>query len=296
MNCLLQFRNKNHFEAYSHDLVLQIRKRAFMVFFMAVDFAIVYTTMYATNSVTIDPKSKTLITLRGVMVGVGVVGFFLSMKYNKRLRRHLGLLNLIFDVAVMIASATFYPIVGNISVEELDKFGVYMWAYSTSLCAVAIYFLIAHWWMKMLTATAQIGFFLYFIIRDQENPIPIVGVAWQGLALYLFAIYINEKFERIHFLEKRKIYENYEALMKIFDDISQGIVIIDQQYHKVYSNRTINAMFEKQAEENWQTEDLLSEFQVKSIFPVVDVVTGARMHESHENMMVYIHIHEIILI
>ena len=296
MNCLLQFRNKNHFEAYSHDLVLQLRKRVTMVFYMGVVFAVVYVIMYATNSVTIDPKSKTLVFVRMTMVAVGVVGLSLVMRFIQRLKRYLGILNLIFDIGVMFTSASFYPIVGNISIERLDTPGVYIWAYSYSLLAAAIYFLLAHWWMKMLTATAQIGFFLYFIIRDQENPIPSVGAALHGLVLYIILIYINEKYERIHFLEKQKIYENYEALMKIFDDISQGILIIDQQYHKVYSNRTINVMFEKQSEEEWRAEDLFSEFQVKSIFPLVDVVTLSKMHESHENMMVYIHIQEKIFI
>ena len=288
MNCLLQFRNKNHFEAYSHDLVLQLRKRVLMIFFMGVDFIVVYVIMLATRSTSIDSGSKALVYFRAAMVVLGVVGLFLIMKFNQKLKRFLGILNLIFDLCVMISAATFYPLTGGTSVNNLDKFGVYMWAYSNSLCSVAIYFLFAHWWMKMFTAAAQIFFFLHFIIRDLENPIPIAGLALQGLALYLFGIYINEKFERIHFLEKRKIYENYEALMKIFDDISQGIIIIDQQYHKVYANRTMNVMFEKDLKEDWRAEGLFSELQVKSVFPPVEVVMATpRVLDSIENTEVH---------
>lgn len=272
MNCLLQFKDKSHFKIYAHDLTLQVRKRITQILLLALGYIIVYIVSYTTKSTEGDPRSKYLVIVRAALIVLAIVVSVLLKRFVHRLKDHFGKLNFIFDLCLMVAQASFFPLLGNVAINDFDTLGVYVWAWSVSLHAVAVYFIFAHWWMKVLTSIIQMGYFLYFVIKrveDSHHVTSLVLEAFNGVFLYLVVIYVQEQYQRKDFLEKRKIYENYEALMKIFDDISQGITIIDSHCNQVYSNRTIHGMFGKKPG-SWTVEELLSEFQVKSIFPLVN--------------------------
>ena len=156
----------------------------------------------------------------------------------------------------------------------------------TCIGCFSIYYVVVSWWIKAIAPIIQIVYFLVFIVQAEFYWPAILIFAAESAIMYLCYVYIHEKYMRKDFIEKRKVYENYEAIMKIFDDIIQGIMIVDQEYKIIYSNRTVDLMFNLQRpqEVGSSIERLFSEIQVKTISPRMDAPgTERMMFASREN-------------
>lgn len=288
MNCLLQFRDKSHFKKYSHGILLQLKKRLDLLLVLAAGFLIARVILYTTNTNLRDPRSKYIVIVRVFLVTLGVAIAVLLKTYARKLKKHFGVLNIVLDISLMISQLHLYPLIDNIIIDELDHLSIFLWGWAASLHAVATYSLFVNWWMRAVTAIFQMTFFLVFMGKLDKDSSHLAGSfvqALNSLIFYLFVTYSDEKYQRKDFLEKRRISENYEALLKIFDDISQGITITDLDYREIYSNKTINVMFDK-TPGAWNVKDLFAEFSVKAIFPLTDWISSARLQRTEENLMV----------
>ena len=76
--------------------------------------------------------------------------------------------------------------------------------------------------------------------------------------------------------------------MRIFDDIIQGVMIVDPNYKLIYSNRTIGSMF-SQAQNTLALESLFSQIQVKSIHPQLDILITERIQMTQDETVTRAH-------
>lgn len=280
MNIFLQFKQKNHSQAYSYDLQLQITKRLIMVIIWAViSFVGTVAVFSISKSVSMSAYE---ITKNAVVVVCVVVGCFLRCNLQWT-RKYAGKINFVLDLCLIWAQFQLFPYLNRDLIAAYGKLAVFLAAWSACLACYAIYFAIQSWWLKIIVPVAQI---IYFVIPTVQEEIffwPIVVVfATQCILIYVSFIYVSELYQRKDFLEKRKVYENYEAIMRIFDDINQGVMIVDPGYKMIYSNRTIDSMF-GQPRDNPSLRNLFSQLQVKSITPRLESSATEQIHMTREN-------------
>jgi sensor histidine kinase regulating citrate/malate metabolism len=139
--------------------------------------------------------------------------------------------------------------------------------------------------MKIAMIIAQMTYFSVFVGEAESYAVPIILFAVEGIFFYLTLTYFHEKYQRLDFLEKRKIYDNYEAIKKIFDDISQGIMIVDNKNQIVYSNQAVHRLFNEpqDQEPSLSLTNLLSKVRVKSMFPHLESSVTEQILPSPEN-------------
>ena len=275
MNILLQFKKKSHADAYSHDLQLQVSKRLIMISIWAL--------MHVVGKVSVLAIFKTLTMTpleisRTVTVFVLLIGLIALRCNLQRTKKYQTIINLFLDLCLIYAQFIFYPLIGRGALEIFTKLGVFMYSWITCVSCIATYLAFANWWIRLSVPIIQMIYILVPTVQQEHKLLsPIILVIFsQCIFVYGTFIYIYELYQRKDFLEKRKVYENYEAILRIFDDIIQGIMIVDRDYNLIYSNRTFNSMFNHERS-NQTVGSLFSQIQVKSINPQLDTLTTERV-------------------
>ena len=230
MDLFLQFKAKRHSKAYASNVQLQLEKRLIMMGSYAVLFTI---TNILTNTISapaiVPLASKMLIVGRGIAILLALIGACLLHRYSQQLKRIEPVLNFILDILIIFVLFGYYPALGNVSVNQFTKLGVFVWTWDLCLEVCVINTVLKYWWMRVVHLLSQTLYFLVFVCLGEPNLAPILIYAIQIIILYLGSSYFQERYQRWDFLDKRKMYDNYEALKKIFDDISQGILIADDE-------------------------------------------------------------------
>ena len=275
MDIFLRFKNKKHADAYSCDLEYQVQRRIVMLGIGGSVSIAIFPLMSQFVPKVVNRTSQILLTLRFIFMVLNFIGHLLLKKYMHRLKPLVPTLINVLDLTSVASLFVIYPIAGNVSIDDFSKLGVYVWAWSAALGTISAYLILASWWMKFLNASLQMAFFLYFVVKREPIYSPILIFGFTGMMTFVFLSYTQELFKKKDFLEKRKIYDNYEALMRIFDDICQGIIIMDTKFNITYANRTVDAMFNRQSSQKVvKIEELFAEIQVKAVIPsVVPLIT-----------------------
>ena len=263
MNILLQFKQKSHSEAYDHDLQLQVTKRLIMV----VIWALIQVFGTIANLVTMKVMIMTAFDIsKMATIFVLLAGLIVLRCKLQKVKKYLSKINIVLDVCLIWAQFILFPYVGKNGLDSFGKLGVFTLSWCVCLGCYSTYFAVANWWLRAIVPILQIIFFLVPTIQ-QEILWPFILVfAIECMVIYVAFIYVYELYQRKDFLEKRKVYENYEALMQIFDDIIQGVMIVDTNYNLIYSNRTIGSLI-SYTQNTRSLESLFSDIQVKSMTP-----------------------------
>ena len=287
MDLFLRFKNTKHAEAYTWGLELQIHRRLVMVSLSLVIGSGVFVGMYAFNPKVGNRASQILLAARFTLTILGLLGNYLLKKYMCRLKPQAPKLIILLDTISCAAQFVCYPVVGSIAVDNFNKLGIYVWAWCAAFVAFTVYFTLCSWWMKVINVLVQKGFFFYFVIKREPAFIPTLTLALSAVFTFLAFTYVQERFAKMDFLEKMKILDNYEAIKRIFDDISQGIIISDTKFNIIYSNRTIGAMLNRRSSEaTVGIQELFSEVQVKAVNPPLMSLITERIMLSQENIQV----------
>ena len=268
MNIFLRFKKKHHSTAYSENVQLQLKKRMIMLFLVTLKLVMGTIVVYAISPVA-GPFYNYLITGGRILSNlIALVGIYCLNKCFQRLYKHIHKLNIVFDILIIIGQVVIYPAVGRY-VNTLGKLEIFVWAWSNAITCYSTIYVLANWWMKILIITAQSVFFLAYVIEGGNAPPSIVSNLLHSVALYLLITYFSERYQRFDFLERRKAFENHEAIKRIFDDISQGIMIIDQNDDIVYSNRTINIMFSQEGAAATKVKEMFCQIHLRKISPQI---------------------------
>ena len=278
MNIFLQFKKKSHAEAFSHDLQLQVTKRLIMVSIWAgitLVGTIVSFILAKRISMTALVLAKNLVLLFALCVLCFV------RCYIQQVKKYMTWINLLLDICLIFVQVVLYPLIGSKGTNSFDKTSIFVLGWCLCLGCYSIYYAVVNWWLKAIFPVLQVAFFLIFVIGNQKYSWAVAVVAAQCVAMYLIYSYIYERYQRYDFLEKWKIYENYEATRKIFDDIIQGIMIVDENYKIIYSNRTIDLMFNRPKFSS--VDKLLSQIHVKTITPRLEILATEPILTSNES-------------
>ena len=273
MNIFLRFKEKNHAKAYSHEFQLLTNKRIIMVLLWTL-----ITVLANIIQMTINRKIHLTFfyIIRLVMLFISLCGLCCLKRNALRIRRHIHLVNIVLDICLMINQIIVYPLLGKESIEAFGKSGVFLIAWCSSLICFSLYYFLVNWWMRVIGPVIQVLYFVVTICDGEMSKTTTITLAVQAMLTYSVFIYINERYQRIDFLEKRKVYENYESIKKIFDDIIQGVIIIDRECQVIYCNQTANVMFDLrtgmlEAESHCALRSVLSQLRVKSIYPRIEM-------------------------
>ena len=286
MDIFLRFKKKGHSVAYDHDLELQVAKRLWMILAMAItNLGSVFVTWAVVGVVTAPtPWDITKTVLIYVLLGCLC---FLKWKF-RYCKKHLNKINFFLDIFLIYYAFQPFPFIGRAGLAPITKPGLWLLVWTYSLLCFSTTYAITNWWLRSLGPIAQVIFFLIPIAQEEMLWRIITVVVAQCLTLYFCIIYIFERYQRKDFLEKRRVYENYEAIMRIFDDIIQGVMIVDPKYKLIYSNRTVDSMFGQQ-QVNRSLEYLFSQMQVKSIFPQLEVMITERIQTTNDESVAFYH-------
>lgn len=286
MNIFLQFKKKSHSEAYAHDLESQVNKRLWMI---TVSVILNITSLLISWAIVKVVSISTFDLTKAVALYTILVSLcFLKCKF-RRMKKYIGKMNFLMDLCLIYCSFQAFPLINPHLLDPLTKLGAFTLMWSISLTSFTSTYVFANWWLRAIGPIIQL---IYFVVPTvQREPIPILRsiilhIAIESLIGYFCIIYIFERYQRKDFLEKRKVHENYEAIMKIFDDIIQGVMIADPNYKLIYSNRTIDSMF-GQRQEHHSLENLFSQIQVKSISPQLDIMSTERIQTTQDESVTY---------
>ena len=276
MNIFLKFRSPTHDKAYAQDFVLQFRKRCRMcllnfVFYM-ISFLIV--TLTDRGSGNIAPKISYAFRLSGFLTVI-IIAYCLERRWKKP-KKYMHIVNAFLDVLIFLVMFTYYPLITGVSISVFGEVGVFFLQFSNGYLVANSLSLLGNWWIRVFAIIAQYVFFIVFILLREEIIAPLIATQLFNVIICSCWVYLNEKYERLNFLEKRKDYENFEALKKIFDDVSQGIAIIDRiDYSNFYQNHSVNEIFDSEVSIDWKR--LFPQIKVRKINPNIELGCKSRI-------------------
>ena len=271
MDIFLQFKNKSYAKSYSHDLKLQLKRRAAMISLIFVVFVVPNAISVRLNPSLASTKSKVLLWLRLSACVLTLAGIYLLKRNVLQCKKYIGKINIILDALTALAPFVVYPLIGNFNLDRFSHLGMYIYSWSAALCAFSMAFTFGNWWMKAVVSIAQYIYFFIFLFQREQYSIPIFIFGIQAIILYLALTYLQEKYDRINFLEKQTTHDNYEAIKKIVDDISQGIMIVDQSNEVIYANRIVYTLLNQDQQQSVSLSTLFSQVNVKSISPQIPI-------------------------
>ena len=283
MNIFLQFKKKSHSEAYDHDLEIQVSKRLSMIIVMS----IINVISMCSNWILAKRVSMATYdaTKRAAIIALLIGLCLLKWKFH-RVKKYLGKINFVLDLCLMYFMFVPFPLIGPKQFDPLTKLGTVTLMWSISLICFTSTYAISNWWLRALGPIIQVIYFFVPTYYGEKFWSIILIATIECLLLYGGFIYVYELYQRKDFLEKRKVYENNEALMKIFDDIIQGVMIVDPHYKLIYSNKTIDKMFNKPKGE-WSLDHLFSQIQVKSTTPHLENLITEQIQITQDESVTY---------
>lgn len=284
MNFLLQFKDKKHAEAYSHDHQLQVNKRLAMVVTWTVLNLLASLVLFLLYGIAnFTPLDNAKLSLQIVSIITLIV---VKCKFQ-RAQKYIRIINFVLDIFLIFVIFIFYPLLGADPVNIFGKLGIFVIAWCTCLATYSIYYFVMSWWIRAFIPVLQIGFYLVFVVEREPFSSIVITFAVECISIYLLYIYIHERYQRLDFLEKRRVYENYEAIKKIFDDIIQGVLLVDRSYNIIYSNQTVYALLNCQQnqfrQEGPSLRELFSQVYVKTLLPRMELTAADGMRTTLES-------------
>ena len=262
MNCILAFKQKEHYGAYLSGFSIRLKKRFFLGLIINALIAIVVLIQYLLSPQSYSREVLAWFGIRTILSAVWIVGIYYILRRLSRYSKYSRMIDLTLDVVGMITSANMLSVLGSVQCEYYGSMGLYVYGWSQGLLFVSVISIIGSWRLKALGTFLQIGFFIVSLFREYQAGAEVVTIRLvQVLIMYIAVIYIEERYERSDFLEKRKIYEDSEAIKTILNDITEGILIVSPERQILYANKPVEQMF---GLKELTLQDLFSQIKVVS--------------------------------
>ena len=277
MNCFLQLIQKHYSLAYASQLELEMNKKLLLVWVWAlaqlVGNVIIFI-LCQSMVISYFTLSKFLLLLL-----LGVALWFIRRRL-RGIQRALRIINLCFDIILVAFQFSFYPWHEKDSMYSTDNLGIFIIAWSSCLGCFSIYYAVTCWYLKAVIPLAQTIYLLSFLDKDQANIDLVIMFACECIVVYACYVYISERSKRKNFIERKQLEENTKAIVKILDDVTQGVMIVDEKHQTVYSNRHANVLFGQQVQTEAGKrliECLSSRLRIKSVSPSWEVLETERI-------------------
>lgn len=277
MNILLKFRTPAHDEAYTQDFAIQLRKRFKLCLLGFIFYLVGFTVVNLTDQGSRSSTSKILYGFRLACLLFVIISTYCLGRKWKNPKKSMRNFNMFLDIFIFAIIFTFYPLGMGPAASVYGQAGIYISQWSNGYFIANALMLLSNWWIRSLAVIAQFLYFIICIVLREDHPVPQIAVVLFTSAVCVCWMYLNEKYERLNFLEKRKVYENFEALKKIFDDVSQGIAIIERNdYSNFYQNHSLSEIFDTQSSIDWKR--LFPQIKVRKISPYIEISSKSRVY------------------
>ena len=262
MNFCLGFEKQKHYQAFVSDFSVRVKRKLIEGLIINGSFAISVITQYAADtqsksvSVVIWSLSKLSITLLWI---IGIACIRIRLEKFKKYHR---LIFLLFDIFQCCSTINLYPFFSHGQQKRYGGLGLLINGWYNGVSYFLAIQLIECWQIKVLHILFQTILFGVYIGKIETYPTAQLMSAMQSFIVFSLSQYFREKFIRMDFLEKRKVYDDSEAVKSILDDITEGIMIINQERKILYMNQPVQKMFKL---EKKYPEDLFSRIKIKSV-------------------------------
>ena len=262
MNCLLEFKQKEHYGAYLRGFSIRLRKRFFLGLIINILIAIVFVIQYLISPQSYSCGMLIWFGIRTALSFLWIVGIYYILRRLSKYSKYSRTIDLTLDLVALITNANFISVVGNVDPEIFGDLGLYIYGWTFGVIFTCLLSKIGSWRLKVLGIVFQTCFFVMSLhLKSQPGKVLVYLRLVQVILTYIAVIYIEERYERSDFLEKRKIYEDSEAIKTILNDITEGILIVSPESQILYANRPVEQMFR------------LKELTLQALFAEIRVVS-----------------------
>ena len=262
MNFCLGFKNSDHSQAFVSDFSTRIERKSIKGLIINGWYAVSIIAQMIAEKRTVSSPGDIWTMSKLAIVLLWIIGIFSIRLKLEQLKKYHKLIFFLFDLVQCVAALSFF-LVFNSGLDKIDGNKLLIIGWTTGLQYIAGVLLIDSWQLKTMHVLFQAAFFAtYFGLAAKGSPSTYIYLANIFLEFGFF-FYFSEKFTRMEFLEKRKMYEDSEAVKSILDDITEGIVIINRQNKILYLNQPVQKMFK--LEKLNTTEELFSRLKIKSM-------------------------------
>ena len=261
MNVLLGFKSDQHSNAFFSSFSVRVRRKVFEG--LAINGTNVLSIIV---QLILEPGTITSNSLIWIFIKLSIALFWMlgilciRMRLEK-LRKYHKIIFLLFNVLQTLSLTNLFPYFSQAQQKSLGPLGLLIYGWCIGIEYVCGSVLIDSWQMKVMHCLGQVIFFAVYVFEVEAQPRSVFIILLAMFFMFSFSVYLREKYTRVDFLEKRKIYENSEAVKTILDDITEGIVIINQNKDILYLNQPVQRMFKL---EDQTTASLFSKFKIKS--------------------------------
>ena len=288
MNCGLQFRAKSDSDAYFDSSEHRIKQRIIKIICAILIYGMTNGIRLLIDHDSGEIGNNMLIIGRICLLLLAAVGYHCLRRKFKKLQRRRLYINLVIGFLILASQFSLFPVLTNASLHQLNSFQLLVYGWSSAMFFFSSLFLIEYWWMGIIAILIHCVYFIIFLAMDENSTIDICYLLG-AVALYVIVGYLAERNKRMHFLIERKNFKNFQAILKIFDDIAQGIMIFDQEMELLYHNKTIHSMFTV-IQDNDKT-------LLRTIFDQVKLKKAAPEIERHDTKRITTNDHsEVILV
>ena len=263
MNFWLGFKNHDHDQAFVSEFSIRIKRKLIIGLIINAWYAISVTaTILIERRATTASFSGVWAVTKVAIALLWIIGVFSIRLKLEKFRKYHALIFFLFDIVQCCVALTFFGVSPG-RLGDVGTLRVLTNGWTSGLQYAASLLLIDSWQIRVLHIIVQIT--IHSVcngIADNSNVSVIIFLV-DTFFMYALFFYFSEKFKRMEFLEKRKIYEDSEAVKTILDDITEGIVIINRQKKIVYLNQPVQKMF--RLEQHKTADDLFSRIKIKSM-------------------------------
>ena len=260
MNFCLQFRSKDYSSAYMSSFSLLIRRKFFLGTILNLGIlGIAIAKLNLKHAPGATASSAASIT-QIIISALWIAGVYCLKKTSGRFSKYRSLISFILDIMMLVSAVDFKPMTPKVDQSNFIELALSSWHQGVVfICYLSV---ITLWQIRVLACLIQAIIFMVTLI-DFDSSSQSSGMVAYGFLVYAVTTYLNEKFERASFIEKAKLYFDSEAIKKILNNITEGILIVDQRNTILYSNSTIQTMLTDSKEIN--IENLFSQIRIKSL-------------------------------
>ena len=262
MNFCLGFKNNDHSQAFVSDFSSRIERKSIKGLIINGWFAVSIITQQIAEKRPLSSPGEIWTMVKLVIVLLWIIGIFSIRLKLEQLKKYHKLIFFLFDIVQCCAALSFF-LVFNSGLEKVGSNLLLSIGWTSGLQYIAGVLLIDSWQLKVVHVLFQTTFFAMYFGLTATGVFSTYIYLADIVLMYGLFFYFSEKFTRMEFLEKRKMYEDSEAVKSILDDITEGIVIITRQNKILYMNQPVQKMFK--LEQLKSTEELFSRIKIKSM-------------------------------
>lgn len=264
MDLLLRFKSRTHSQTFSSDLSIRLRNRFYLGLAVNGGYVILIINDITTHS-SIDKKfMSSWCYTRLALVIIWTLLMQCFCRKTTILMRYANLIQGILDgIMVFCAATDFMWVTTNQTyLSAVDVRGEELVSWSTGLIFSCSLLLINSWIIRIVACIAKFIILTLVIYTSVDISNWKIGILAVVLIIQAYTVYNRERYDRIQHIERIKVFQDSQAVLKILDDITEGILIIDESRNIRYSNMPVKKIFQSS---NPKLNHLFANVSVKNV-------------------------------